>query len=168
MRVINVHKRHIHQPKEKVSQLFRTLATKDDLIWPYKNWPAIKFKNGLKIGSKGGHGPIRYTIIDFIEGEYIKFQFSKPEGFSGTHQLSINAIDDFNTEIIHEIRAKTAFRATLFWVFVIRWLHDALIEDAFDKVENYFTNGQKRTRHHSWVKVLRGVYKGSSLRTKIA
>ncbi|WP_299526626.1 hypothetical protein [Winogradskyella sp.] len=168
MRVVNIHKRKIHQPKEKVSQLFNTLATKDDQIWPYENWPAIKFNNGIQIGSKGGHGRIRYTVIQLIEGEYMKFQFSKPKGFTGIHELKVNAVDSLNTEIIHEIRAKTSFKATILWVLVIRWLHDALIEDAFDKVENYFTNGQKATEHSSWVKLLREVYKRKSFRTKLA
>ena len=89
MNVINIHKRTIDQPKEKVSQLFKTLATSEDLIWPYENWPAIRFKDGLHIGSKGGHGRVRYSISEFQEGEYIKFQFSKPSGFNGIHELRV-------------------------------------------------------------------------------
>ena len=78
MQVINIHKRTIQQPKEKVSLLFKTLATDDDLVWPYEKWPAIRFKDGLKVGNMGGHGRIHYTIINFKAGEYIRFQFSKP------------------------------------------------------------------------------------------
>lgn len=168
MQVINVHKRIIHQSKEKVSQIFKTLATDDDLIWPYENWPAIRFKEGLKVGSKGGHGRIRYTIIEFREHELIKFQFSKPEGFNGTHKLKICIISEILTEISHEIIMNTSFKATLLWVFVIRWLHDALIEDAFDKVENYFTTNKKVTNYNFWVKRLREAYKRQSYQTKTA
>ncbi|MDT0557428.1 hypothetical protein RM697_02130 [Ichthyenterobacterium sp. W332] len=168
MKVVNIHKRQIHQPKEQVSRLFKTLSSANDLVWPYENWPAIRFKDGLRVGSKGGHGRIRYTIIEFIEGERIKFQFTKPDGFNGTHELIINAINDLNTEIIHEIRAETTFKATFFWVFVIRWLHNALIEEAFDKVENYFTETKKERRYNLWVKLLRDVYKRRTFQTKHA
>jgi hypothetical protein len=159
MKVINIHKRIVNQPKEKVSQLFKTLATTEDLVWPYENWPAMKFKNGLKIGSKGGHGRVRYTILDYIEGEYIKFQFSKPLGFIGIHELKVYGIDHNKTELVHKIDANISIKASFLWLFIIRWLHDALIEDAFDKVENHFLDEKKITSHNLWVKLLRGVYK---------
>lgn len=168
MKAINIHSRTIGQPMAKVSQLFKTLATQEDLIWPYENWPAIRFKDGLRVGSHGCHGRIRYTIIDFREGEYIKFQFTKPEGFNGTHELKISEIDKNTTEITHEIRMKTTFKASLLWIFVIRWLHDALIEEAFDKVENHFQNNKKKTTYNFWVKQLRTYYKRKAFQTKTA
>ncbi|RED43569.1 hypothetical protein DFQ10_105169 [Winogradskyella eximia] len=168
MRVVNIHKRSINQPKEKVSELFKTLATSEDLVWPYDNWPAIKFKDGIQVGSRGGHGQIRYTIIEIVEGEFIKFQFSKPDGFIGFHELKIREIHKYETEIRHEIHVKANFKASLLWVFVIRWLHDALIEDAFDKVENYFTTDKKVSTYNLWVKLLREIYKRKSIQTKTA
>ncbi|WP_178987941.1 hypothetical protein [Winogradskyella schleiferi] len=168
MKVTNVHTRRIHQPKEKVSKLFKTLATTNDLIWPYENWPAIKFLEGLNVGSKGGHGSIRYTIIEFNEDDYIKFQFSRPEGFMGTHEFKIEALNENQTEIRHEINIQTTFETSLLWIFVIRWLHDALIEDAFNKVENYFTEAKKKATYNFWVKLLREIYKRKPLQTKIA
>ncbi|WP_179020156.1 hypothetical protein [Winogradskyella forsetii] len=168
MQVRNIHRRRINQPKAKVSELFRTLATSDDLIWPYENWPAIKFSEGLNVGSKGGHGSIRYTIIEFNEDQYIKFQFSKPQGFMGTHEFKIEALNENLTEIRHEINMQTSFKTSLLWIFVIRWLHDALIEDTFDKVENYFTEAKKKSTYNLWVKLLREIYKRKSLQTKTA
>ncbi|MEM1323749.1 MAG: hypothetical protein AAGG75_26040 [Bacteroidota bacterium] len=32
----------------------------------------------------------------------------------------------------------------LAWLLAVRWLHDALIEDAFDKVENHFQQQKRR------------------------
>lgn len=168
MQVINIHKRTINQPKEKVSQLFKTLTTDDDLFWPYEHWPAMRFCDGLEVGSRGGHGRIRYTIIDFKAGENIKFQFTKPLGFNGTHELKIEAISVDTTEICHEIRMNTTFKATFLWVFVIRWLHDALIEDAFDKVENNLLIQKKVTPYKTWVKFLIDLYKRKSFQTKKA
>lgn len=166
MQVINSHKRTLHEPIEKVSVLFRTLATHNDLVWPSEKWPAMRFKDGLKVGSKGGHGRIRYTIIKFKEGEYIKFQFSKPEGFNGTHELKITEKHEDVTEVSHEIRMRTSLKASFLWIFIIRWLHDALIEDAFDKVENYFTGNKKTTPYNPWVIFLKEAYKRKSIQTK--
>jgi len=151
-----------------VSQLFKTLATSKDLVWPYENWPAIRFKDGLKVGSKGGHGRIRYTIINYKAGETIKFKFSKPEGFIGTHELKIESIDTDETKISHKISTNTTLKATFLWIFVIRWLHDALIEDAFDKVENQFSVNKKQIKRNIWVKLLRDIYKRKSVQTKHA
>lgn len=168
MKVVNIHKRHILQPKKKVSELFKTLATKNDLVWPCENWPAIRFKDGLNVGNHGGHGRVRYTIVEFEEGEFIKFRFTEPKGFKGTHELKISKLSESKTEISHEIRMKTSLKASLLWVFVIRWLHDALIEEAFDKVENYFNQHKKKAMYNFWVKWLRMYYKQKALRTKPA
>ncbi|SDI50939.1 hypothetical protein [Winogradskyella thalassocola] len=166
MRVKNRHTRTIHQPKEKVSQLFKTLASSEDLVWPSENWPAIKFKNGLQVGSRGGHGHIRYTVIEMNDFDFIKFQFSKPVGFIGTHEFNIEALNANTTVIHHEINMTTTFKASLLWSLVVRWLHDALIEDAFDNVENYYTTAKKETSYNVWVKVLRAMYMRTSRPTK--
>ena len=82
MKVLNVHRRTIHQPIEKVGALLSTLASKEDQIWPFEQWPRMKFKEGLTTGAKGGHGPIRYTVQHYHPGKLIRFQFNKPTGFS--------------------------------------------------------------------------------------
>ena len=64
MKVYNYHSRTYNQPKEVITKLFESLTTENDKIWPIENWPAMRFKEGLKIGSRGGHGPIRYKIIE--------------------------------------------------------------------------------------------------------
>lgn len=159
MKVVNIHKRTITQHKDELSELLKTLGSKNDKFWPKHKWPAMKIENGLHVGNKGRHGPIKYSIVEYIEGELIKFKFSEPKGFNGTHELRLKSKDDSTTEIIHEIRMKTSLRASLLWLFTIRWLHDALIEDAFDTVENYFSLDEKYTAHGSWVKLLRALYK---------
>lgn len=168
MRVINSHKRIINQTSKKVSELLHTLATDNDQIWPTKNWPAMRLKDGLKIGSCGGHGQIRYTIIAFEPGSHIKFKFTKPLGFNGTHELNVKAVSDKTSEISHLIQMKTNFKASFLWVFVIRWLHDALIEDAFDKIENHFSEEEKKTNYNLWVDFLRHCYKRKAFQTKLA
>lgn len=159
MKVINVHRRIIDQSLDKVSELIKTLSTRDDKIWPYENWPAIRFDNGLKVGSKGGHGIIRYTIVEYDPDHFIKFQFTKPVGFNGTHQFEMKAISDTTTEVIHIIAVITTGSATIFWTLAIRWLHDALIEDAFDKLESQFYRVEEPSKHSLWVRFLRYILK---------
>lgn len=159
MRVVNSHKRNIAQPYEKVCELFKTLATTDDKIWPVNNWPAIRFIDGLKIGSRGGHGRIRYAVVAFEDGNHVRFKFTKPKGFVGTHELTLKPVSENVSEIQHIIKMNTDFQAGLLWVFVIRWLHDALIEEAFDTLENYFSEEKKEPKYNLWVRLLRSYYK---------
>ncbi|MCK8479887.1 hypothetical protein [Psychroserpens algicola] len=160
MKVINIHQRLIHQPKTEIAKLFQTLATSEDKIWPKEKWPAMRLNDGLQIGSQGGHGRIRYTVVDFKPGFYVKFQFTKPIGFQGIHELTIKEESVTTTEIRHNIKMETkSVKATFLWVFIIRWLHDALIEDAFDKVEQHFSSSETTTSYNLWVACLRYLYK---------
>lgn len=63
---------------------------------------------------------------------------------------------------------QTRFETSLLWIFIIHRLHEALIEDAFNKVENYFTEAKRETKYNLWVKLLREFYKRKSLQTKTA
>lgn len=155
MKVRNIHSRVISQPKVIVKELFYTLASKNDKIWPVKKWPRMKFKEGLVEGAVGGHGPIRYSIQQYIPGEFIRFKFLQPSGFDGIHQLELIELAPDQTEIKHNIEMNARGIGILSWSLGIRWLHDALIEDAFDQVENHFSKEQKTTEWNWWVKLLR-------------
>ncbi len=155
MRILNIHQRTLNQPKSKVTELLKTLSTKNDRIWPKEKWPEMKFKNGIQVGAKGGHGPIRYSVEKYNPNEIIQFRFSKPNGFNGIHKFEIKELDKEKTEIKHTIDMNTTGKGTLIWTFAIRSLHNALIEDGFDKLENNFSENQKSTPWNMWVKFLR-------------
>ena len=159
MKILNVHKRLIQQPKAKVAELMSTLATQNDKVWPLEKWPPIRFKNGLVVGSKGGHGPIGYEVAKIEHGKSIHFHFIKPKGFVGFHRFDISSINENQTEIKHTIDMTTNFKASLMWLLAIRWLHDALIDDAFDKVENHFSENKKQSKWSFWVVFLRKILK---------
>ena len=159
MKVINIHKRIINQSKTKVSDLLETLSAKEDKIWPFEKWPKLMLKIGLKEGSSGGHGPIRYTVIKYIPNKLIQFEFSKPKGFNGSHRFEITELDMDKAEIKHTIEMNTSGIGLLTWAIAVRWLHNALIEDAFDKVENQFSNNSKKTEWNFRVKFLRKILK---------
>ncbi len=155
MKVINIHKRIIYQAKDNIWQLFEKLATREDQIWPYKKWPAIRLNNELKVGSKGGHGPIRYTVLKKSFEEGVVFKFTGPKGFDGTHEFRIDELSKMKVEVSHTIKMNTSGWDTYYWLFVIRWIHDALIEDAFDNLENQFLAEKKATTYNAWVKCIR-------------
>lgn len=155
MKVINTHTRVIAKDITFVAPLLKTLATKNDKIWPAEHWPAMRFKEGLQIGAQGGHGPIKYTVTKLEPNKIIEFTFNRPPGFDGVHWIEIKPTGDDVTQIKHCIDIDTSGLATLKWIFLIRPLHDALIEDAFDKIENQFSSEQNTTPWNTYVKFLR-------------
>ena len=159
MKVLNIHQRIIQQPKSALVKLLDTLATKEDKVWPQEKWPAMRFKDGLVEGAQGGHGPIEYFIKKIVPNESIEFQFTKPTGLKGIHKLELKSLDANQTEIKHTIDVTTNLVGTIQWKTFIESLHDALIEDAFDKVENQFSNQKKETKWGGRVKFLRMVLK---------
>lgn len=155
MKILNIHKRVIHQTKESILEIWATLATEADRLWPEENWPPMRFKEGLQVGAHGGHGSIRYRVVRFDPEGMVEFEFTKPAGFHGRHRLEIFSLDTYQTEIKHTIEMETSGLSILYWNLVIRWLHDALLEDAFDKLENNFSAVPKRTNWSAWVRFWR-------------
>jgi len=155
MKIINIHKRIINQPKSALDTVISTLSSKEDKVWPTKNWPRMKLDQGLQEGSKGGHGPIRYFVQKYIPNQLIQFQFTDPKNFVGIHKFEIESLNLEQTQIMHTIDMDAKGVGILTWSIGIRWLHDALIEDAFDQIENHFSTEKKNSEWNLWVKTLR-------------
>jgi len=158
MKVLNIHSREINQPRHKVVELIKSLATEEDKIWPNEKWPAMRFKNGKKVGARGGHGPVGYYISEYLPEEKIVFQFTKPVGLVGSHTLDISESHQ-QTILKHTINAELKGMMKILWPLSIRPLHDALIEDAFDKVELNFSDRIEKNKWSLWVKFLRLILK---------
>jgi len=158
MKVINIHKRDIARPKVELERLFRTLATDNDLMLATEKWSPMKLDKGLIVGSKGGHGPIKYFVAEFQSDKSVTFQFDL-SGFDGFHRFELSEIGENATELKHTIDMTTTGAATIKWILAVRWLHDAYIEDAFDKVENHFVDDKKVSPWNLWVKILRKAMK---------
>lgn len=157
MKVRNTHSRLIDAPITEVGNLLLTLATEDDQLWPTKQWPAMSFKNSVVIGSRGGHGPIRYFIDTVIPGESIEFQFEKPVGFNGVHGFKLEAPDSDTTLLTHYIEMTTSGKAIFSWWFLYRPLHNALIEDCLTNAElNLGLEGTPK-KWNLWVRFLRKI-----------
>jgi hypothetical protein len=113
MKVINIHSRIINQPINKIAELFETLSTETDKIWPKEKWPEMKFKDYIKVGAKGGHGPIKYSVEEYKPNKIIQFRFSKTNGFNGIHKFEIIELTKERTEVKHTIDMNTIGKGTL-------------------------------------------------------
>ncbi|MEP7252926.1 MAG: hypothetical protein ABI683_11125, partial [Ginsengibacter sp.] len=120
MKVINIHKRVINQPKAEIAKLFETLATENDMMLATDKWSPMKLDNGLRVGSKGGHGKIGYTVQEYIPGESVHFKFTKPKKFNGFHKFEISEMGNNATEIKHTIDANISGTAIFLYPIAIR------------------------------------------------
>lgn len=135
MKVVNVHRRPLAVPPEKVGALIDQLASPQDALWPSHSWPRMRLDGPLAAGAHGGHGPIRYRVEHVEPGQSVRFRFTGPAGFDGWHALRLLHAGASACVIEHRIEMRLRGRALLSWPLLYRPLHDALIEDAFTQAE---------------------------------
>jgi hypothetical protein len=156
MKVHNVHER-IFPPGDSPGRLIDTLGSENDALWPKRSWPAIRFDRPLQTRASGGHGPIRYYVESYDPGKSIRFRFTRPAGFDGTHAFQVTNHSNGTQILRHELEMTTRGPATLSWLLVYRPLHDALIEDALTIAEASFAHPP---HHRPWsirVRLLRHI-----------
>jgi len=120
-----------------------------------KNWPRMKLNQGLIEGSEGGHEPIGYFVKEYIPNQRIQFQITRLKNFVGIHKFEIEPFGLNETQITHTIDMNVKEIGILTWLIGIRCLHDALIEDALDQIENHFSSQKKQSQWSLWVRTLR-------------
>ena len=134
MKVRNVHARRLRVDVDAVARLIDSLAAEDDRLWPKAVWPAMKFDRPLGVGAVGGHGPIRYTVVEYEPGRFVRFRFDAPRGFVGSHRFEIEEASG-DVVLSHVLEMDVAGVARLSWSLVFRPLHDALIEDCLSRAQ---------------------------------
>jgi hypothetical protein len=159
MKINNIHQRTLSLSLDDAKKLIDHLASEQDILWPHQKWPAMKFDSGLKIGAQGGHGPIRYNIVEYNPGNFIRFQFTAPSGFNGYHAFKLKQLDASNVHLSHEIKMEIAGPALITWPFIFRPLHDALMEDAMTRAEQFAKMTTRPIRWSFWVRLLRSMFK---------
>ena len=160
VKVRNVHERRLSTSRSQVGVLIDSLATDGDLLWPKESWPSMRFDRPLGRGASGGHGPIRYFIESYEPGVRVRFRFTGPRGFDGTHGFESLPLSDGSNLLRHTLEMKARGPAAVTWPLVYRPLHNALIEDSLTKAEKSLGQ-ESKTRHWSlWVRVLRRVLRG--------
>jgi len=132
MQVRNVHERRFTLPPATVGALIDSLASSEDRLWPRDKWPPMRFDRPLAVSAIGGHGPIRYSVVEYHPSHSIVFRFSAPRGFNGTHRFEVEEREG-TTLLRHVIEMRATGMALLTWPLAIRSLHNAAIEDCFDR-----------------------------------
>ena len=102
---------------------------------------------------RGGHGFVRYEVIDHSPGHSTTFRFDDKLGLHGIHRFDV-VRDGSVPALRHVIEARTTGSMRLAWPLAVRWLHDALIEEAFDGVEVRLGLRDEVRRPSPWVRLL--------------
>jgi hypothetical protein len=131
----NVHERTLDAQPPAVGELMESLSSRDDRLWPHQRWPAMRLDHGLEAGSDGGHGPVRYVVDRHEPGELVAFAFTPAFPIAGGHRCEVLPAADGGTLLRHTLEGKPQSWLRVGWPLCFRWLHDALIEDAFDRAE---------------------------------
>lgn len=125
----NIHSRATAGPWSKATTMFDTLSTQDDKLWPADRWPPLELDRGLQVGSRGGHGPVRYHVEAIDPGRSVTFRFDQGSPIVGTHSLSIDPLADGRVSWTHVLEVTRPSPAV---TVAILPLHDALLEDLLD------------------------------------
>jgi hypothetical protein len=139
MKIWSLHARCIPASLEFAGKLLDGLAGADDRLWPHDRWPPMRLDRPLGVGAKGGHGPVRYEVVEYVPGRKVAFRFDAGAGLMrgvrGGHRWELSETPD-GVELRHVIEAEGGLAPALRWHLLVRPLHDALIEDALDRAEN--------------------------------
>ncbi|MEJ6022857.1 SRPBCC family protein [Ramlibacter sp. PS4R-6] len=133
MKILNVHQRLLNAAPERVSAVLATLGQPGDLAWPGRHWSRMKLDRPLSVGAVGGHGPIRY-FVEACEPQFVAFRLTMP-GVDGWHGFEILDATASYCVLEHRIEADVKGAFLLKWIFAIRALHDACVEDVFAQIQ---------------------------------
>ncbi|HZG92519.1 MAG TPA: DUF2867 domain-containing protein [Pseudonocardia sp.] len=154
--VRNVHERRVPVPAAELAPLLDRLGGPEDRLWPSPQWEPMVLDGPVAVGAAGGHGPIRYRVTGYQPGRRVEFAFDPGLGVHGWHAFSIEPDGGSGSILRHVAEGRMGWPMVLLWPAVVRWLHDALIEDLFDRAELVAGTGPARpARWTPWVRLLR-------------
>ena len=154
MQVHNVHERFIPAPPRAVGALLDTLGGADDAVWPRDRWWPMELDRPLGEAAAGGHSHIRYDVQTYEPGRRVVFKFDPACGLDGTHTFDVQPRPG-GTLLRHDLTARALGHTRLLWPLVIRSVHDAVIEDAFDRAHERFVPGRERAPWSPYIRLLR-------------
>ena len=129
--ILNVHSRNLRANINNVAALVHRLSSENDVLWPKDRWPAMKFSSGLKEGSSGGHGFVRYSVAS-ADRHRVVFRFDDRIGLRGTHSFELEESPNGGCILRHVLKGESLGSMRILWPLVVRPLHDALVEDGLD------------------------------------
>lgn len=155
-----VHARSLRAPPTAVGALLDSLASEHDLLWPIPRWPAMRLDLPLRVGARGGHGPLRYEVCEYEPGRLIRFRFD-PSQFHGWHGYEVLPEDERQTTLRHVLHGRPSRLLRLPWPLLLEPLHHAAAEDSLDRADAHVRGVAWQPRAlHGWTRVL---YLGSRL-----
>ena len=154
--VSNVHSIKLNVPPGRVGMLIDALGSDTDALWPGDRWPKMHIDGPLRVGAAGRHGPVRYTVEEYVPSTRVRFRFLEPPGFDGTHTFEIFPDAD-GCRLEHRVEIAPRGTARLAWPLVFGPLHDALVEDAIDRALQSVGQGRPARRYSRWVRLLRNL-----------
>jgi hypothetical protein len=166
--VRNVHERRIPVPPERLGPLLDRLGGPDDELWPSPQWAAMVLDGPVAVGAAGGHGPIRYRVTAHEPGRRVEFTADPGVGVVGTHSFRVEPDGGSGSILRHVIDGRLTGSMVLAWPLVVRWIHDAVLEDLLDRAETAVGTGPARpARWSPWVRLLRLVTSARSRPTDV-
>jgi hypothetical protein len=101
----------------------------------------------------GGHGSIRYSVLEYEPSRRIVFEFSPGGGLSGSHRFELERLGPDRCRLRHVLEAKTSRWMRPLEPILIGW-HDAMVETALDRAELGATGSlERRTRIPRWLRI---------------
>ena len=154
--VNNVHQREFRATEAQLGELLDRVAEPDGPLWP-RRWPPMVLAGPLAVGVAGGHGPIRYRVAEYQPGRRVVFEFAAPTPLQGTHSLEVQPGSGPATAVLrHVLAGRPVGLGLLSWPLVIRWLHDAVLEELLDRAGYAVGDPPTQpTRWSPWVRVCR-------------
>jgi hypothetical protein len=133
--ICNVHVRRIAADPTVVWDLLMAMSGPSDRLWP-PGIPLMRFDGPLAVGAQGRHGPIHYTVaaLDPTAGNLV-LRFREPTGLVGHHAFRVRPRGETGAVLRHEVVADPRGSMRLQWPLIIRWIHDAVVEEILDRAE---------------------------------
>lgn len=154
MAVRNIHSVRLKASPQRAGALLDTLGSDADVLWPGDRWPRMIIDGPLRVGAAGRHGPVSYTVEEYVPSTRVRFRFKEPAGFVGTHTFEVFP-ETGGCRLEHRVEIVPRGSALLAWPLVFGPLHDALAEDAVDNAVRALGEARQPNRWSPWVRVLR-------------
>ncbi len=140
MHLLTVHARELPVPADRAGALLDLLGGPGDRLWPNGTWPAsaLRLEQPLRVGSRGGHGAIRYHVGEYEPGRRVVFVLEPDTGLTGTHEIRVDVLGPGRCRLVQTTACRLAARLVPI-APVLRRQHDALLRDVLDRAEREVT-----------------------------
>lgn len=152
--VTSRHRREVDSSVAAIDHRFSRLGTEADDLWPSELWFPMRLDSSPDAGGSGGHGPVRYHC-SAREPESVTFTFDSVFGSTrwvGWHRFHVQATTE-GALVEHLIELELPTWQYLQWKVLVEPLHDALIENLFEKAARL----SPTPNWSGWVRLLRRI-----------